>query len=97
MGFHLHIGLDQPANYIIKLQGRLTGPVGDWFQGSYSQETKASDDDGLSVTTLVGIIADQSALHGLLRQIRDLGLTLLYVDCTTARGNKATFHLEEEE
>ena len=34
-------------------------------------------DDG--TTLLVGSVADQAALHGLLARIRDLGLTLLSV------------------
>ncbi len=35
------------------------------------------EDDG--TTTLAGIFADQAALHGVLTQIRDLGVTLIAV------------------
>ena len=99
MDFHIHIGLDEPASYIIKFQGRLAASLGDWFQGDYSQDTEA-DEGGNTVTTLNGIIADQAALHGLLRHIRDLGLALLYVDCVSAR--ESTFlpqeaHFSEDE
>jgi hypothetical protein len=31
-------------------------------------------------TTLIGVVADQSALHGLLTRVRDLGLPLLLVE-----------------
>ena len=34
-----------------------------------------------TITTLQGIVADQSALHGILNHIRDLGLPLLKVEC----------------
>ncbi|MBE7532931.1 MAG: hypothetical protein HND44_10945 [Chloroflexi bacterium] len=37
------------------------------------------DDDG--ETVLTGAVADQAALHGLLRKVRDCGLTLLAVNC----------------
>jgi hypothetical protein len=32
-----------------------------------------------NATLLYGAVADQAALHGLLRKVRDLGLTLLLV------------------
>ncbi len=81
-----HIGVDQPARYEIRIQGRLdcaksaAGGLGDWF----IDEARCAQVDG--VTVLTGTVADQAALHGLLAHIRDLGLTLLYVECLTARG-----------
>ena len=42
--------------------------------------TFESEGDGLSVTTLTGIV-DQAALHGLLRQLYSLGLPLISVNC----------------
>ncbi len=38
--------------------------------------------DRFTITTLQGIVADQSALHGILNHIRDLGLPLLKVECS---------------
>ena len=45
----------------------------DWFDGL----TITLEDDGQ--TLLTGPVVDQAALHGLLRKVRDLGLTLLSV------------------
>ena len=93
--FNHHIGLDQPAEYEIKIQGRLAADLSDWFLGACALrfETGEAPQSGASmssaaetVTCLTGTIADQAALHGLLTYIRDLGLTLLYVDCLSARG-----------
>ncbi len=89
--FNIHVGLDQPAEYIIKIQGRLPGKtsqdsgLADWFLGEFGSSYE-NGEDGAAVTVLTGTVADQAALHGLLNHIRDLGLTLLYVDCLSARG-----------
>ncbi len=82
--FNKHIGLDQPAEYEIKIQGRLKDHIADWFQGD-PHCTYEAEPGGETVTCLCGTIADQAALHGLLAHIRNLGLTLLYVDCLSAR------------
>ena len=42
--------------------------------------TFESEGDGLSVTTLTGIV-DQAALQGLLRRLYSLGLPLISVNC----------------
>ena len=62
-----------PANYQIKVKGRLDSQWPDWFTGM----TIESDGD---VTILTGKQIDQSALHGLLVRIRDLGLPLISVE-----------------
>ncbi len=61
-----------PALYQIKVKGRLGSQWSDWFEG-----TSITSEEG--VTTLTGEIADQTALHGLLLRIRDLGLPLISV------------------
>jgi hypothetical protein len=57
--------------YEIRIKGHLDGRWSEWF-------------DGLTITNLEngeamlsGEIVDQSALHGLLNKVRDLGLPLL--------------------
>ncbi len=60
--------------YEIKLKGHLDENWADWFDGL----TFAYEDDG--TTTLTGQIIDQAALHGFLKQIRDLGMPLLSVN-----------------
>jgi len=64
----------QPAVYQIRLKGHLGHQWAQWFGGlRITQE----DED----TLLTGEIADQSALYGLLKKVRDLGLPLLAVVC----------------
>lgn len=54
----------------IRLQGHLDLSWADWFEGMAITLT----DDG--ITVLTGPVADQAALHGLLKKVRDLGLPL---------------------
>jgi hypothetical protein len=65
----------QPSRgqYEIRFQGHLHSRWASWFDGL----TVTGESDG---TTLVqGPVADQAALHGLLRKLHDLGLPLLSV------------------
>jgi hypothetical protein len=63
----------QSGRYEIRVQGALDARWAAWFDGlRLSQEP-----DG--TTVLSGPVADQAALHGLLRKVRDLGLPLLSV------------------
>jgi hypothetical protein len=59
--------------YEIRLQGRLSSGWSTHFAGM----TMTALDDG--TTVLLGPVADQAALHGLLRRLGDLGLHLLSV------------------
>lgn len=61
------------ANYRFKVAGLLTPNWGARL-GCFDVTTEAGN------TILVGHITDQAALHGLLRQFNDLGLTLLLVE-----------------
>ena len=59
--------------YKIKLAGHLDESWTDWFHGmKFSYEPD-------NTTIISGEITDQSALHGILKKIRDLDLTLLAV------------------
>ncbi len=75
------LGLDQPATYRIRVQGRLDENWSDWLGGM--AVAIESDNDGPTITTLTGAVPDQAALHGLLNRIRDLGLPLLELCCTS--------------
>lgn len=55
----------------IRIQGQLDQRWSEWFDGF----AVAVQSDG--TTILTGQIVDQAALHGLLRRIGDLGLTLI--------------------
>jgi hypothetical protein len=58
-----------PAHYVICVDGVLDP---DWFEGLVVH------DDGQH-TIISGVVKDQSALHGLLAKVRDLGLCLIGV------------------
>jgi hypothetical protein len=64
----------QPTLYQIRLAGHLGCQWADWFGGL----TITLEDNG--ETVLTGPVADQAALHGLLRKVRDVGLPLLSVN-----------------
>ena len=57
--------------YRITIKGHLDSEWSDWFEGL----TITQMDNG--ETVLTGPIVDQTALHGVLMKIRDLGLPLL--------------------
>jgi len=63
--------------YEIRLEGQLDQRWTDWFEGF----TLTNESDG--TTTLTGHVIDQAALHGLLRRVGDLGVTLLSVNTIT--------------
>ena len=64
---------DKPAHYRIRVKGNLENKWSEWFDGfSITPQTNAE-------TVLIGVVADQAALHGLLAKVRDLGLPLLEV------------------
>lgn len=60
--------------YEIRIKGHLGDQWVDWFEGM----TITLQNDG--ETLLTGHVIDQSALHGLLKKIRDLGMPLLSVN-----------------
>ncbi|RME45334.1 MAG: hypothetical protein D6791_11010 [Chloroflexi bacterium] len=64
---------DESPIYEIRIAGQLDERWSDWFGGL----TLTLDEHG--DTLLTGPIADQAALHGVLRKVRDLGMSLLSV------------------
>lgn len=58
-------------HYEIRVQGRLASRWSAWFDGL----AVTAGDDG--TTVLAGPLVDQSALHGVLQKLRDIGLPLL--------------------
>ena len=62
---------DRPMVYQIRIKGHLGPRWSEWFEGL----TITPTDDG--ETLLTGPVADQAALHGLLRKVRDLGMPLI--------------------
>ena len=63
----------EAGRYEIRLKGHLDNRWTTWFDGL----TLTTCSDG--TTTIHGIVVDQSALHGLLQKVRDIGLPLISV------------------
>lgn len=57
----------------IRIKGHLDTRWAAWFEGM----SLTHDADG--TTSLAGMVEDQSALHGLLQKLRDLGIPLISV------------------
>jgi hypothetical protein len=67
-------GKRQSHVYQIRIKGHIGPQWRDWFEGlSINLEENGE-------TLLTGLVADQAALHGLLKRVRDLGLPLLSVN-----------------
>jgi hypothetical protein len=66
--------------YEVRVEGHLDDLWLDWFEGLSLRH----DEDGSS--TLVGSLADQAALYGLLERVRDLGVPLLSVHRIESEG-----------
>jgi len=64
----------QPMVYQIRIEGHLDTQWTDWFCGL----TIALEENG--DTLLTGPVIDQSALSGLLKKVRDLGMPLVSVN-----------------
>jgi hypothetical protein len=68
----------QPRDYQIRIKGHL----GRHWAGRFDELSITLEDNG--VTLLTGPVVDQAALHGILRKIRDLGVTLLSLNSADA-------------
>ena len=66
--------MSRPATYQIKIQGHLDEYWSEWFDDLTMTYDEQDD------TILTGQVADQSALHGLLKKVRDLSLPLISVN-----------------
>jgi hypothetical protein len=62
-----------PQRYEIRIGGRLDARWATWFDGM----TLTAAADG--TTVICGALADQAALHGILRRVRDAGLPLISI------------------
>lgn len=69
-----HTSKSKPTIYEIRLRGHLDETWAGWFGGLTVTLTENGE------TLLTGPVADQAALHGLLRTVRDLGMPLLSVN-----------------
>jgi hypothetical protein len=65
-------GAGWPARYEVRVEGVLDGRWSDWFEGLQIHNQGGE-------TILSGTLPDQSALHGILDKVRDLGLSIIAV------------------
>ena len=94
---------NEPTIYQITVKGYLCPEWAAWFGGLTVSTTTNGN------TLLTGPIRDQAALFGLLKKVRNLGLTLLAITCneadflaseatqitkTTIQNRKKDFHNE---
>lgn len=68
--------------YQIRIEGQLGQQWTDWFEGL----TIIQEEGGRTVLT--GPVVDQSALHGLLKKVRDLGMPLISVNRIETAGSQ---------
>ena len=71
------LDLGQPTVYQIRLKGHLGHQWTDWFGGLTITLEAAGE------TLLTGPVADQAALHGVLKKVRDVGMPLVSVNRVT--------------
>jgi hypothetical protein len=68
---------NQEATYQIKVLGEIDSAWSGWF-ADFRIETVRENDE-VVVTSLIGPVADQAALRGILCRLWDLNLTLMSV------------------
>jgi len=77
----------QSVIYQIRLKGHLNREWAEWFDDLTISLEENGD------TLLTGPVVDQSALHGLLKKVRDLGLPLVSV-CPVDPGQADVSNVE---
>jgi len=66
--------MDKPTMYHIRIRGHLDDTLAGWFDGMTVSNLEEGD------TVLTGPLPDQAALQGILKQISNLGITLISVN-----------------
>jgi len=74
---------DKPAVYQIRVKGKLEQKWSEWFDGLAITQQAGGE------TVLVGPVADQAALYGLLTKILNLGLPLISVIRLEDQGDES--------
>jgi hypothetical protein len=79
--------LDTPGRYRILIRGTLDAGWSDRLGGMTISAAQLAD--GTAASTLIGELADQSALVGVLNALHDLGLPLVSVECVADKAEGA--------
>ena len=74
----------------IRVKGHLSSQWADWFDGL------AIENQPNGEALLSGLLPDQSALYGVLNRIRDLGLTLVAMNCVEPDSGDTLARLPDE-
>jgi hypothetical protein len=74
--------MTEPILCQIRVKGHLSDQLGDWFGGLEVE----NQPDGYAVLT--GSLPDQSALYGVLNQMRDFGVALVSLNCIECQGDQ---------
>jgi hypothetical protein len=77
-GAGAQITLHEPASCVIRVRGALSS---DWSDRLGGMRIIVNRSGRHTITELMGRLADQAALHGVLSALYELGLPLLSVDC----------------
>ena len=75
-----------PAIYRIHVRGRLDAGWSDRVGGMQITETRAAE--GQTETILVGRLADQAALSGILNSLYELHLPVLSAECLDSENDR---------
>jgi len=67
---------EPPTVYAIRVRGVLDPAWSAWFPGLQVHSDRPDE------SVIVGPVADQAALHGLLARVRDYGLVLISIKST---------------
>lgn len=88
---------DQPAVYRIDVQGNLAGESRQRFDEM--AVTVVVNVNGVPITSITGLVIDQSALHGILARIRDLAVPIIQVELLQVfnRRDGYTFAIDNSE
>jgi hypothetical protein len=78
--------MSSPGIYRIRIRGKLDTDLARRLDGLNLSEETSTDD--LPVSILVGRMADQAALSGLLNSLYGLHLPLISVDCLAAEAEE---------
>jgi hypothetical protein len=79
---------DASERYEIKIQGHLDTKWSEWLYGM----TITHESNG--VTTLCGLLPDQTVLHSVLDRIRDMNLPLISVNQIAPDGQTFTYEVK---
>jgi hypothetical protein len=74
--------MDTPHLYEIRVEGHLADRWSDWFEGLAIRNEANGD------TVLMGRLADQAALYGVLTKIHNLNLILVSVQRSDCGGSQ---------